>query len=677
MQATDEEPSSSLTAQRATSAGFDPQAITARLSGADPRNGVYYVYAANGTRQKLGINFDTRSYELTDSQGQSTSGTFSEDAAEPGTYVFASSRVTSAVNTARFRITSGAIVGAFPFEKPWSNPAAYQAMPFVAARTFVTDPVQLDGTYNGFSVIRNSDGSSDSQILPMRITGHGTTLETCFDNEPIYGFEYCPAASKRTYVITASPDFAWTGTSSSPADVLQFRMARIGGQNIWLSGRDTDTAPNTHVFRVGLKDAADWSKSRYIGASTEGSWGANVFGVWNSVRTSVTPEGAVGELSLPLASIGKPQGIRLLNPPGTKRYYEMHNDALSVVVGLPASSTRGYMEVNLFKDSWDARNGRYTVFATNGTEQTLDIDFDKKLYTMTAPGGDATAGTFSEDPNDPGTYIFANERITTALNTARFRTKSGAIVGGFPFALFKSDPVAYAVQPFIAARSFVTDRSELAGTYDVIVAAGGSNNLTHPGAYWQFYIDAAGTVARQCPPTTAACLPTASLGDYAISPGMSPGIWLFTQNGKTSFAVRVARINGRRIMLQISESYSPYVAPSSPLFPYPIWILTTGLQQPTGVTYPVYWPAMRMHIASTGGTFGTASVDTTRYATSYSRPDGTPGSLALEMQGVSGNFQVREGNDSTGKRYQLAQNGVIALMQAAPPFDNLHIGLAD
>lgn len=679
-QPTGEESASSLTTLQAASMRLDPTVVAAHLNGQDPRNGVYYVYAAdgtNGTRQKLGINFDTRSYTLTDSRGQATSGNFSEDPAEPGTYVFASNRITSTVNTARFRLTPDAVVGAFPFEKPWSNPVAYQVMPFVAPRTFVTDPAQLDGTYNGFGIIRNSDGSSDSQVLPMRITGHGTTLETCFDNDPIFGFEYCPSGSKRTYAITASTDFAWTGTSSSPTDALQFRMARIGGQNIWLSGGNTDTTPNTRVFQVGLKNAADWSTTRYIGASTEGSWGANVFDVWNSVRTAVTPEGAASELSLPLSSIGKPQGIRLLNSPGTKRYYEIHNNALSVVVGLPASNTRGYMEVNLFKDSWDARNGRYTVFATNGTEQTLDIDFDKKLYTMTAPGGDAITGTFSEDANDPGTYVFANERITTALNTARFRTASGAIVGGFPFALFKSDPVAYAVQPFIAARSFVTNRSELAGTYDVIVAAGGSNNLTHPGAYWQFYIDAAGTVARQCPPTTSACLPTVSLSDYAISAGVSPGIWLLTQNGKTHFAVRVAHINGRRVMLQISESYSPYVAPSSPLFPYPIWILMTGLQQPTGVTFPVYWPAMRMHVTSTGGTFGTAYVDASRYATSYSRPDGTPGSLTLEMQNALGNFQVREGTDSTGKRYQLAQNGVIALMQAAPPFDNLHIGLAD
>lgn len=196
----------------------------------------------------------------------------------------------------------------------------------------------------------------------------------------------------------------------------------------------TTNTPGSRVRRQPGSDAsaASWSKTRYVGASNDGSWGANVFGNWNSIRTAVTPEGAVGELSLSLAWIGKSQGVRLLNSAGTKRYYAIYNDALSVVVGLPFESARDYVEVSLFKDSWDARNGHYTVFTTNGTEQMLDIDFDKKLYAMTAPGGDATAGTFSEDPNAPGTYIFANERITATYNTARFRTASGAIVGGFP-----------------------------------------------------------------------------------------------------------------------------------------------------------------------------------------------------------------------------------------------------
>ena len=677
LQAPGEEEAPSLTSQAATGPGLDAQAIAARLNAADARNGVYYVYAAGGTngiQPKLAVNFDAGSYSLTDSRGQATSGTFHEDPSEPGTYVFASGRITSAVNTARFRVTTDAVVGAFAFEKPLSNPIAYEVTPFVAARGFVTAPAQLDGTYNYLGIGRSSNGIADSQSLAMRISGSGAILETCSDNT-VGRMESCPGASKRTYAIAASPDFAWTATSTLPGDPLRFRMARINGHNVWLSDGSIEEASDSHAIGIALKAVSDWSHSRHIGASTDGSWGAHVFGVWRSVRSAVTPAGVAEEVNLSLASIR--EGLRLVNSTGAKRYYAMHNGALSVVVGEPTSNTRGAMEINLFKERWDARNGRYTVFATNGTEQALEIDFDKQVYTMTAPDGNATSGTFGEDPRDPGTYVFSNERIACSFYRGRFCSMSGVIVGVFPFSIFKSDPVAYAVQPFIAARSFVTDRRELAGIYDAITATGGMNNLTQPGNYMQFHIDAEGTVASMCAPRATVCSPATSLASYAISPGMSPGIWLFTRDGRTSFSIRVARINTRKVMLQSSESFSPYVAPSSPLYPYPIWILLMGFQQPTGVTFPVYWPAMRMHVASIGGAFGTASLDATRFASAYSRSDGTLGSLEIEMLSVSGSFQVREGIDGTGAKYQMGQNGVIALVHAASPFGNLHIGLAD
>ena len=668
----------SLAAQLATSAGFDPQAITARLSGADPRNGAYYVYAANGTngtRQKLSINFDTRSYELTDSQGQSTSGTFSEDAAEPGTYVFASSRITSAVNTARFRLTPDAIVGAFPFEKPWSNPVAYQVMPFVAARAFVTGPAQLDGTYNRFGVSRNSDGTSDSQILAMRISGHGTTLDMCFDNT-IYRIDSCPAASKRTYAITASTDFVWTAINiATPSDLLQFRMARIGGQNVWLSGGYTDAAPDVHVFRIGLPDSADWPRIRYIGASTEGSWGSNVFDETTSVRTAVTPEGVTGDLSLPFAEMGGPQGIRSLNATGQKKYYAMQNGVLSVIVGTRNPDTQGYIQINLFKD---ARSGRYTVFATNGTEQTLDVDFDTRRYTMAAPGGDTATGAFIEDPNDPGTYIFSSERIATVLNTARFRTTTDAIVGSFPLAIFRSNPVGYAIQPFIAARSFVTDRSELVGLYDVVTEAATTNNSVFIADYWQLYIDSAGLTAQRCSATAETSLcpspPSSFNSNYSISAGPSPDKWLLKQGESTTFTISIAKIGGRKVLLQAFPSYFPAIPADS----IPIGILMTGFAQPVPGSSDANWPALNMHGVSTASTFGTATLDANSYATAYAQADGAPGSLTLALQPNTSNFQVREGRDSNGATYLVLQNGAMNLtVTRGPTLHHLRIGLAN
>jgi hypothetical protein len=682
--ASGDEGNSSLMAQIATSPRLDAQVIAARLNAAGSRNGVYYVYAAdgtNGTRQKLGINFDAKRYTLTDSQGQTTSGTFGEDAAEPGTYVFASDRITSVANTARFRITTDAIVGAFPFEKPWSNPVAYQVMPFVAARAFVTAPAQLDGTYNRFGVSRNSNGTSDSQILAMRISGHGTALEMCFDNT-IYRIESCPVASKRTYAITASPDFVWTAINiATPSDLLQFRMARIGGKSVWLSGGYTDAAPNVHVFRVGLQDSASWPRIRYVGASTEGSWGANVFDATTSVRSAITPEGITGDLSLPFAEMGGPQGIRSLNATGQKKYFAMQNGVLSVIAGSRNPETQGYIQVNLFKEALDARSGRYTVFATNGTEQTLDVDFDTQRYAMTAPGGDTVMGTFSEDANDPGTYIFASERIATVTNTARFRTTTDAVVGAFPFAVFKSEPVVYVVQPFIAARSFVTDRSQLAGLYDVLVTSGMATPDFPPqvAGDWQLKINASGTLATQC--STGASSYCQQPGtpplsyDSPISPGASPGIWLLGNSENPSFAVRIAKIGGRRVLLEAKETLVPIAGP-----PYaaPASMLLTGLAQSPPGSNDANWPTLNMHSASTASSFGTAITDTTSYATRYFLPDGTSPDLTLALQPVAGNPQMRQGLDSNGNKYFLVQNGAILLMAPGrPAVPYLHIGLAD
>jgi hypothetical protein len=649
----------------------------ARSPFAFARNGQFHVYAGNGSRQRLELNFDTKSYTVTDNLRQVTSGIFSEDATEPGTYIFASDRITSAVNTARFRVTADAVVGSFPFEKPWSNPVAYQVMPFVAARAFVTDPAQLDGSYNRFGISHNSNGTSDSQILAMRISAGGTTLEMCFDNA-IYRIESCPVASKRTYAVTASPDSVWTAINiAAPSDLLQFRMARIGGKNVWLSGGYTDAAPNVHVFRVGLQDSPGWPKIRYVGASTDGSWGANVFNANTSVRSAITPEGITGDLSLPFASIGGPTGIRILNAAGPKKYFAMQNGVVSVIVGTRNPGTAGYIQVNLAKDQLDARSGQYTVFAANGTEQTLDIDFETQRYSMSAAGGGTATGTFSEDANDRGTYIFASERIATVLSTARFRTTTDAIVGSFPFPIFRSDPIGYAIQPFIAARSFVTNRNELMGLYDVVPEAATTNNSVFIADYWQLYIDSAGLTAQQCfaAAETSLCPSSSSLdSNYSISAGPSPDKWLLKQGESAAFTISIAKIGGRKVLLQAFPSYFPAIPADS----IPIGILMTGFAQPVPGSSDTSWPALNMHSVSTASTFGTATLDANSYETHYAQADGAPGALTLTLQPNTSNFQVREGRDSNGTTYLVLQNGAMNLtVTRGPTLHQLHIGLVN
>ncbi|RST49260.1 hypothetical protein [Variovorax sp. DXTD-1] len=650
----------------------------ARSPFAFARNGQFHVYAANGSRKRLELNFDTKSYTVADNLGHGTSGTFSEDATEPGTYIFANTRITSVVNTARFRITADAIVGAFPFEKPWSNPASYEVVPFIGARAFVTNPAELDGSYNRFGISHNSNGFSDSQILAMRISGHGTVLEMCFNNI-IYAIDACPTASKRTYTVTASPDSVWTATGTTPADLLQFRMARIDGENVWLSGGYTDSATDVRVFRVGLRNTPNWPKIRYIGASTEGSWGSNVFDTATSVRRAITPEGGTSDVILPFTSISGPQGIRSLNAAGPKKYFAMQNGVLSVIVGSRNPDTQGYIQVNLFKEALDVRSGRYTVFATNGTEQLLDVDFDTRRYAMTAPGGDTATGPFTEDPNDPGTYIFSNERITTFSNTARFRVTTDAVVGAFPFAIFKSAPVAYAAQPFIAARSFVTNKSELAGLYDVLIASGSSNNSGYMGAYWQLRVNDSGTIATQCSAGTSPCqAPAASpiSYDYSIASGASPGIWLLmSSNGAPTFAVRVAKIGSRKILLEAKEFLNISTEPNAP---QPAWLLLTGFRQPAPGSVDASWPTLAMHSVSTASTFGTALTDASSYTTQYVQPNGALTTVASTLQSDPTSSQVRVGTDVGGARFLVLQNGAMALMMPmGPAINHLHIGLAN
>ena len=676
LQAPGDEGEPSLTAQQATSASFDVQAITSRLNAADPRNGVYYVYAANGTngtRQKLGINFDTRSFTLTDERGQATSGTFSEDAGEPGTYVFASNRITGAANTARFRITPDAIVGAFPFEKPWSNPASYEVTPFVAARAFVTDPALLDGDYNRYGINRNSDGSSDSQILAMRISGNGRLLEMCFDLV-IYRTDKCPYQSKRSYLLTASADSVWTGTNiASPSDVLQFRMARIGGENVWLSGGYTDAAPNVHVFRVGLKDATTWPTARYVGGSSDGRWGTSLIGPNSASRTSFDAAGTPSTLVQPVsdADASAPLGIRGLDIDGAQKYFAMQNGVLSVVVGARNPDTRGYIQVGLFKDHGgvDTRSGTYQVFSGLRTVTRLTLDFDAGTYRMSEDFEQTSSGTFSADPADPGSYIFASPRISGAVNTARFRVAQDAIVGAFPFYVVTASPIKYPVQPFVAARNFVTSRTELEGSYDLMVPSTPAGVIDSiPFNLMRLNIAPNGSDAQVCklaPVTT--CADGAS-SPYSLAAGVTPDSWLL-HSGTSMTRLYVAKVGTRRLALYaMTQTYDNHTRVGG--------YMIAGLRQPS--TGTATWASLGAHSYSGAGELGATLVDSSSYTGTYTRPDGTTAPFSLVLGTVTNNAQVKTGTDPGGTPYVVIQDGLFVFaMPMSGDANQLHIGLAD
>ncbi len=639
-----------------------PEVAAAKVeNNADARNGSYRVYAANGTQQQLAVDFDAGSYTMTDNLGQTESGAFSEDFTEPGTYVFASSRITTAANTARFRVAADAIVGAFPFSVTFSNPLVYAAQPFIAARNFVADPALLDSDYNRLGISHNGPGSSESQMLALRVSGGGTALEICLDNV-IYRIALCPATSKRTYTIAADTDSAWVATNiADAADTVRFRMARIGGQNVYLAAGPSATTPTTLLLRIGLPNSSNWPTTRGVGASTEGSWGSNLIDTANAVRTSTSADGTYGSLSLPVGGIFSqmPEGIRSINGNGTRKYYGMQNGLLSVIVGMRNPETRGYIQLNLIDTGTapDARNGRYKVYATNGTRQQLALNLDSKRYEMTDEAGAVASGSFAEDASEAGTFVFDSSRITSPTNTARFRLAANTVVGAFPFAVAQVTPASYAVRPFVASRSLVKAQAELDGTYNRL-----GINLTATTAdssITQFQIANGGTTLYLCNDSTIYRIdtcPAASVRTYAVSAGAAVDTWQIVNvtNPSDSGSFGMARIGDDNVYLSAGPQ------PATP---------TTSVFR-IGLPERVTWPVTASRGGATNGSWGSVAVDGSGYARTQVLPNGTPAtrttrSATLGTLGVSGPYGMRAASFGGPELHFATQSGKLFAMVGA------------
>ena len=648
------------------------KAAKSALAGADARSGTYRVYASNGTQQQLALDFDAGSYTMTDNLGAAESGTFAEDFTEPGTYVFASSRVTTAANTARFRVAADVVVGAFPFQAAYSSPAAYAAQPFVAAREFVSTAALLDGTYNRFSVTRSPGGAQDSTLLAMRLSGSGTVLEICND-AIIYKIDLCPAASKRTYAVAAGADDTWVGTNvANSSDVANFRMARIGGQNVYLAG-GANLAPAVQFMRIGLPESSSWPTTRGVGASTTGSWGSNLIDTANSVRTSTGADGTYGSLTLPVGGTfaQQPEGIRLVNGSGTSKYFAMQNGLLSVLVGARNPNTQGYLQLNLIHTGAapDARNGRYKVYATNGTRQTLALNLDSKRYEMTDESGTLASGSFAEDTAEPGSFVFDSSRITSPVNTARFRLAADTVVGSFPFAVAQVTPTSYGVRPFVASRALVKTQAALDGVYNRLginlTATTGDSSIT------QIQVANGGTTLYLC--NNAAIYridtcPSATLLTYTVSPGATVDTWNIVNvaNPSDHGSFAIARVGNENVYL------SAGIVPATP---------TTSVFR-IGLPERAAWPTVTARGGAANGGWGSTAVDASSYARTRVLPDGTAGTLnaTLGSMGIVGPINMRAvGFPNSTFHFSSQSSKLFAMVGARSPATAgaLEIGLVD
>ncbi|MGJ7608294.1 hypothetical protein ACSFA7_28440 [Variovorax sp. LT1R20] len=627
LQAPGDEPAPSFSAQVTDNAGPDLSGAQARLDAPDPRNGSYAVYAANGTQLTLSIDLNAKRYVMTDPAGESASGTFAEDFTEPGTYVFDTTRVPAALNLARFRITADAAVGQFPFANAYSSPATYAVQPFIAARTFVTAGAAMDGVYNRLGISHNRNGSVDSQAVPMRISGTGTLLEMCFDNT-IYTMDACPTGSKRAYSLAVDANSKWTGTSvTNPDDKIGFRMTRIGGQNVYLSAGASTIDPDTQVFRLAVPESSSWPAVTMRGGSTRGTWGTTTLNATTYLRASSSADDNYNTLTMPVTPLASgPTGIRVLTN-GTDKYHAVQGSGLVVSTGFrTVASTVGYIALGLVdsRAPGDSRNGRYKVFATNGTQQTLKLNLDTKRYEMTDNTGATVAGAIADDGAEAGTYIFATGRVAnTPYNTARFRVSSDAVVGGFPFAVALSNPATYAAQPFVAARTFVTRAADLDGTYNQVAvtrnAAGADSSIT------TFKLQGAGTGMVLCNSNAISAIdacPSGSQIAYSVSWDAANARWqairLDNPDPNQGQIFHMARISGQNVQLRGAFGASQ----ASTIF-------RIGLPESNA------WPSVTAHGHATDGSWGSSVLDNYANRRTSTSVNGTTGTLSFPVDTIS------------------------------------------
>jgi len=195
------------------------------------RSGDYTVFATDGGRYTLSIDYVARRYRMT---GAGVDKAGSLEISADGT--------ARGIGAPRwFRSGPGFIAGGFDF-------GLGAPQPFVAARAFVSEVSALAGEFN-IAGVSTSSGSANSYVGATRITG--ANYELCVD-PVITSVARCPTASIRPHTVTRSgEDFVATPATG---EAFRFRVARVGGADMYL--RAEKATSNGDVFRLGLQPFA-------------------------------------------------------------------------------------------------------------------------------------------------------------------------------------------------------------------------------------------------------------------------------------------------------------------------------------------------------------------------------------------------------------------------------------
>jgi hypothetical protein len=337
-----------VTAKATANAAATKDAVL-KIAAGDARNAEYRVFATNGSRQTLALNFDTMSYTMTDGAGVVATDGFTAEPVAANGYTFKSSRITSTLNTARFRLTDNTVVGSFPFTQVGST-TTYAVQPFIASNALVTTQADLAGTYNRLG-INLTPTTRDSNIRQVAVTAGGAQVLMC-DEVAITAVANCPPASVRTYNVTPTTvptDWRITNVANA-ADTGLISIAQVGGEGVYLSAGTLATgAAGAVVFRVGVKQQAAWPASTAQVTDTNGTWGALSVDASTYTAGFVRPDGSNGSQSLAVTQIGLPAELNIRVAPiggSSGAYFLVQSGRIAAVVGARGPQG-GYMQFGL------------------------------------------------------------------------------------------------------------------------------------------------------------------------------------------------------------------------------------------------------------------------------------------------------------------------------------------
>ena len=263
----------------------------------DARSGNYTLLAVNGKEYALALDFDANTYRVSGNgvdQGGSITASAGEFRFQPG-----NSPGAGRTSITRFTLADdNAVVGEVGLPEG--------ELPFIAARVFETTLAGAAGRFNLLGRLLNADGSLDSTSIQQGEITAGGQMRTCNDRG-IFEMPSCPASSVVSGTVTVAGDlYTW----QAPAGDVRFRVARIGGDKVFL--RASPAPAGATRFVIGTPAVTRFTPGTFVAGTSEPAWstariasGSSAF-TFTFTVTGVSPAGVASTRTGTAGVVGVP-----------------------------------------------------------------------------------------------------------------------------------------------------------------------------------------------------------------------------------------------------------------------------------------------------------------------------------------------------------------------------------